>query len=57
VEGEANRALIEFLSDVLHVRKSSLVIASGLKSRDKRVRVDGMDIEEVERAFEGRVSS
>ncbi|MEK7773719.1 MAG: DUF167 domain-containing protein [Deltaproteobacteria bacterium] len=49
VEGEANRALMEFLSDLLHVRKSSLVITSGLKSRDKMVRVDGMALEEVER--------
>ncbi|MBI5902077.1 MAG: DUF167 domain-containing protein [Deltaproteobacteria bacterium] len=57
VGGEANRALIEFLSDILRVKKSSLKIASGLKSRDKRVSVDGLYVEEVERAFEGMVSS
>lgn len=57
VEGEANRALIAFLSDILRVRKSALKIASGLKSRDKTVSVDGLCVEEVERAFEGGVSS
>ncbi len=55
VEGEANRALIEFLSDILRVRKSSIGIASGLRSRDKRVSVDGLYVEEAERAFEGMV--
>lgn len=52
VEGEANRAVIEFLSELLSIKKSSLIIVSGLKSRDKRVRVEGITPEELERAFE-----
>lgn len=51
VEGEANRALIEFLSSLLKIKKSSIEINSGLKSRDKRVRVDGVSLKGLEEAF------
>ncbi|MBI1912976.1 MAG: YggU family protein [Deltaproteobacteria bacterium] len=51
VEGEANKALIEFLSDVLGVKKSALSLEAGHKSRDKRVKVDGMTPEDIEKAF------
>ncbi len=51
VEGSANRALVEFLSELTGVRKSSFSIDSGLKSRDKRVRVEGVSAEELRRAF------
>lgn len=47
VEGEANRALIEFLSDLLGIRKSALSIDTGTKSREKRVRVEGMGLKEM----------
>jgi len=51
VEGSANKALIEYLSELTGVRKSSVTIDSGLKSRDKRVRVEGVTVEELERIF------
>lgn len=51
VEGEANRALIEFLSDALDVKKSALSIDSGLKSRDKRVRVADLSQDGLEKIF------
>lgn len=50
VEGEANRALIEFLSRITGIRKSSFSISSGQRSRDKLVSVDST-IEELEAAF------
>ena len=53
VEGSANKALVEFLSELTGVRKSSFTIDSGLKSRDKRVRVEGVSAEELRRAFAG----
>ena len=43
VDGAANDALVAFLSDVLDVPRRSIAIVSGQTSRDKRVRVDGMD--------------
>jgi uncharacterized protein (TIGR00251 family) len=43
VEGAANDALIAFLSDTLDVPRRSIAIVSGVASRDKRVRVDGID--------------
>lgn len=51
VEGEANSALIEFLSKILRIKKSSLSIESGQKSREKRVKVEGMGKEGVEGVF------
>ena len=44
VDGAANDALIAFLSDVLDVPRRSIAIVSGEASRDKRVRVEGIDL-------------
>ena len=41
VEGKANEALVEFLADYFGVPKRNVRIAAGLKSRQKRVIVDG----------------
>ncbi|KAK1948757.1 YggU-like protein [Colletotrichum sublineola] len=38
-EGEANRAVIKLLSEVLGLAKSDLTISQGLKSRDKTVAI------------------
>jgi uncharacterized protein len=43
VEGAANDALVEFLSDALDLPRRSIRIVSGDKSRDKRVAVTGLD--------------
>jgi uncharacterized protein (TIGR00251 family) len=40
VDGKANEALIEFLAAHYQVRKSSVRITAGLKSRRKRVAID-----------------
>ncbi|MBI4949303.1 MAG: YggU family protein [Deltaproteobacteria bacterium] len=53
VEGEANRALIEFLSDLLGIRKSAFSIDSGTKSREKRVRVEGLGVKEIAERLSG----
>jgi uncharacterized protein (TIGR00251 family) len=42
VDGAANEALIAFLSDVLGVPRRDISLVAGDKSRDKRVRVDGV---------------
>ena len=43
VDGAANEELIETLARALHVPKRDITIASGERSRNKRVRVAGMD--------------
>jgi uncharacterized protein (TIGR00251 family) len=43
VDGKANLALVDFLSDVLNIRTSRIELISGMKGRDKRVRIDGSD--------------
>lgn len=42
VEGKANRALIEFLSEILDVSKSRIKIEKGAASRRKMVEVEGI---------------
>ena len=43
VDGAANEALIAFLSEALDVPRRDLTLVSGERSRDKRVRVEGLD--------------
>ena len=43
VDGAANKALIELLSSVLHVPKSKIAFQAGETSRDKTLRVAGLD--------------
>lgn len=43
VDGAANDALIVFLSDALNIPRRDITLVAGEKSRDKRVRVMGVD--------------
>jgi uncharacterized protein (TIGR00251 family) len=43
VDGAANEELVEFIAEVLAVPKRAVSIASGERSRQKRVRVSGID--------------
>ena len=45
VEGKANRALLDLLAGALGVPRGRLTLVSGEQSRNKRVRVDGVDAE------------
>ncbi len=47
VEGAANKLLIEFFSEKLHVAKSRVTIVSGQSGRNKLVKVSGIGKEEV----------
>jgi uncharacterized protein (TIGR00251 family) len=49
VDGQANRALIEFLAEVLGVAKSRITVASGASGRNKLVSVSNMEVEEARR--------
>lgn len=49
VEGKANDALIEFLADILGVRRAHIEIVVGRTSRHKVVRVRGVSAQEFER--------
>ena len=42
VDDAANRALVQFFSDILGIPKSRLIIASGAKSRDKILRIESI---------------
>ena len=53
VGGEANRALVAFLSKMLDVRKNRIEIVAGQKGLDKIVAVEAMTAEEVENRIQG----
>ena len=46
-EGQANEALVKFLSEVLDVPKSKIEIVAGMTGRDKLVSIVDVDSEEV----------
>ena len=48
IEGRANEACIEFLAKFLNVPRSSVTIAAGESSRQKLVRVAGVQAAQVE---------
>lgn len=47
VDGEANAALVEFLSDALNVRKADVQLVDGETSRRKRLVVRGVSLQAV----------
>jgi hypothetical protein len=51
IEGRANDALVEFLSDRLHVPRSAIQITAGAHSRNKRVCVAGRSATIIEAAI------
>ncbi len=43
VEGKANEALVEFLSDTLGIPRRAIQLEAGAQARIKRVRISGLD--------------
>ena len=52
VEGAANAELIELIATALQVPKRSVSIAAGERSRQKRIRVEGLDVATAKRRLE-----
>jgi uncharacterized protein (TIGR00251 family) len=48
VEGAANDAVVEFLSETLHVPRRAIRIVSGEQSRHKRIAIEGITAQDVE---------
>ena len=53
VEGKANEALVDFLADYFDVPKRNVRIAAGLKSRQKRVIIEGAEPQRLKRHSSG----
>lgn len=51
IEGAANAACIEFIADMLGIRKNQIEIASGQKSRIKQIRIKGISLRQAEDAL------
>lgn len=47
VDGAANKALTTLLAKTLNISKSSITITSGLRSRNKRVKIEGVNRSEI----------
>ena len=48
VEGKANAALIEYLSELTDVSRSKIQLKSGEKARIKMIEIDGPTLDEVQ---------
>jgi hypothetical protein len=57
IEGRANAECVRFLSGLFGVKKSQVAIASGHRSRDKIVSVEGLSGEKMEFILSGIVCS
>ena len=55
VDGEANKAIIKLISKVFGVRKGQVEIVSGAGAKDKRIRIEGLSVEEAERVLAGEL--
>ena len=51
VDGAANKALCEYLAKLLGIAKSSVVLISGEKSRNKTVAIYGITMKNIEAAM------
>ncbi len=51
VDGKANQAVIEYLSDLFHVPKSSIVIVAGETGRNKVIAIRGLSAEQVRKVI------
>lgn len=52
IEGKANDACIEFFANLLKLPRSSVTIAAGQSSRNKRIRIAGISAAEFRRILE-----
>jgi uncharacterized protein (TIGR00251 family) len=55
VEGRANDAVVELLSDLLGVRRSQVTLVRGASARSKVVEVDGLSAEAAEARLAGHL--
>ncbi len=46
VDDAANRSVIDFFSSLLHIPKSRITIAAGLKSRDKVLQIKDLSLQD-----------
>lgn len=55
VDGKANQALVDYLHEILHLRKSQIEIIGGLTSREKRVKINGLTMADVFRFLQEQI--
>jgi uncharacterized protein len=47
-DGQANKAVLETLAGALNLKKSQLSLVGGETSRDKRIQITGLSLEQVQ---------
>ncbi len=57
VDGEANKALIKLLAKLFNIKKSSITITSGKKSRNKRVKIEKVEAQEIKKLLKGEIKA
>jgi len=54
VEGAANKAAVEFIAELLGVRKSQVALVSGHTSREKTFEITGLSEEDLRARLSGK---
>ena len=52
VDGKANNALIYVLSELFSINKNSIVIQSGKKSRNKKIKITNQDVQLIKKTIQ-----
>ena len=55
VEGKANKKLVEFLSEILHIAKRNIAIKAGLTGKHKIINIDNLSLDDLKRKLESLV--
>ncbi|MDR2863252.1 MAG: DUF167 domain-containing protein [Puniceicoccales bacterium] len=51
-DGKANKALVAFLAEKLSVSRKSVELVAGSASHEKRLRIEGLSVQEVEQRLQ-----
>ncbi|MFM9960405.1 MAG: DUF167 domain-containing protein [Planctomycetaceae bacterium] len=54
-DGKATEAVLDLLADVLQVRRSQVKLLSGATSRQKRILVTGLSLEEIAKRLQSKL--
>lgn len=56
-DGKATEAVLELLAEVLHVKRSQVMLLSGATSRQKRFLVSGLPLAEIAKRLQSRLEN
>ncbi len=56
VDGQANKAVIDFLADCFHLKKRQIIIVKGETSREKTIRLSDCSLQDIQTVISQHIS-